>query len=191
LARSNCCKRHAKRAVFAWISPQIGKAASLGEKTLDFMKTALSLVVFLLLLTLAGFAEEIPSGPQPQAAVLSAAVPPLVQPIVVVPKAQKPVSTRKFWALTAFSAAMTVADIELTQNCLATVRGCYETDPLYGTHPTRARMYAINVPINAAVAYVSYKAMTGKRLSKLWAWPQLALTATHFGGVVTNITTRR
>jgi len=86
---------------------------------------------------------------------------------------------------------MTVADIELTQNCLATIRGCYETDPLYGTHPTRMRMYAINVPINALVAYLSYKAMNGKRLSKVWSLPQLALTATHFGGVVTNITTRQ
>ena len=142
-------------------------------------------------MSLAGFAAEPPSGPEPQAAVLVAAVPPLVQPIVVVPKMSKPVSTRKFWALTVFSAAMTVADIELTQNCLATVRGCYETDPLYGTHPTRLRMYAINVPINAAVAYVSYKALKGKRLSRVWAWPQLALTATHFGGVVTNITTRQ
>ena len=161
---------------------------------MDFMKTALTFVLFLLVLNLAGFAEEVPSGPQPQVAVLTAAVPPLVQPIVVVPKNQKPqrpISAKKFWALTAFSAAMTVADIELTQNCLATVRGCYETDPLYGTHPTRARMYAINVPINAAVAYVSYKAMTGKRRSRLWMWPQLALTATHFGGVVTNITTRQ
>jgi hypothetical protein len=155
------------------------------------MKAAISIVLFLLLTSLAGFAAEPPSGPEPQAAVLSAAVPPLVQPIVVVPKTTKPVSTRKFWALTAFSAAMAVADIELTQNCLATVRGCYETDPLYGTHPTRLRMYAINVPINAAVAYVSYKALTGRRLSKVWAWPQLARTATHFGGVVTNITTRQ
>ena len=83
-----------------------------------------------------------------------------------------------------------VADIELTQNCLATVRGCYETDPIYGTHPSRARMYAINVPINAAVSYLSYKALTGKRLSRMWAWPQLALAGTHFGGVVTNITAR-
>ena len=154
------------------------------------MKAAASLLLLLFVLTLAGLAEEAPSGPAPQSAMLSAAVPALVQPIVVVPKISKPPSTRKFWALTAFSAAMTVADIELTQNCLATVRGCYETDPLYGTHPSRARMYAINVPINAVVTYVSYKALTGKRLSKLWTWPQLALTATHFGGVVTNITTR-
>lgn len=155
------------------------------------MKAAASIVILLLLLTLASFAEEVPSGPSPQpAAVLSAAVPVLVQPIVVVPSKPKPTSTKKFWALTAFSAAMTVADIELTQNCLATVRGCYETDPIYGTHPSRARMYAINIPVNAAVSYLSYKAMNGKRLSRMWAWPQLALTATHFGGVMTNITTR-
>lgn len=154
------------------------------------MKAAASIVILLLVLTLASFAEEIPSGPSPQPAVLSAAVPVLVQPVVVVPRKPKPTSTKKFWAVTAFSAAMTVADIELTQNCLATVRGCYETDPIYGTHPSRARMYAINVPINAAVSYLSYKTMTGKRLTRMWAWPQLALTATHFGGVVTNITTR-
>lgn len=154
------------------------------------MKAAASIVVLWFVLTLAGFAEELPSAPARQSAMLSAAVPVLVEPIVVVPSKPKPISTKKFWALTAFSAAMTVADIELTQNCLAAVRGCYETDPLYGTHPTRARMYAINVPINVAVSYLSYKTMTGKRLSKMWAWPQLALAGTHFGGVVTNITTR-
>src|SRR5205814_5751309 len=144
------------------------------------MRTAISVVVLLLTFTLAGLAKEVPSAPQPHSAMLSAAVPVLVQPIVVVPQASKPIPAKKFWALTAFSAAMTVADIELTQNCLATIRGCYETDPLYGTHPTRMRMYAINVPINALVAYLSYKAMNGKRLSKVWSLPQLALTATHF-----------
>ena len=154
------------------------------------MKAATSVLLLLFVLTLAGLAEEVPSAPAPQSAMLSAVVPALVQPIVVVPKTSKPTNTKKFWALTAFSAAMTVADIELTQNCLATVRGCYETDPLYGTHPSRARMYAINVPINAAVTYISYKAFTGKKLSRFWTWPQLALAGTHLGGVVTNITTR-
>lgn len=154
------------------------------------MKAAASIIALSLVLTLTSFAEEVPSAPARQSAMLSAAVPALVQPIVVVPSKPRPTSTKKFWALTAFSAAMTVADIELTQNCLATVRGCYETDPIYGTHPSRARMYAINVPVNAAVSYLSYKTMRGKRLSKMWAWPQLALTGTHFGGVVTNIATR-
>src|SRR5262249_34125960 len=124
LARSNCYKRHAITVSLGSL-PKSANRPALEKRDL---RAAISILVFLLLMSLAGFAAEPPSGPEPQTTVLSAAVPPLVQPIVVVPKTSKAVSTRKFWTLTALSAAMTVADIELTQNCLSNVRGCYETD---------------------------------------------------------------
>jgi hypothetical protein len=53
---------------------------------------------------------------------------------------------KKFVLLFGMTAVLTVTDIELTQHCLR-AKTCQEANFLYGSNPTRARMYGINVPL--------------------------------------------
>src|SRR5271166_4025314 len=52
--------------------------------------------------------------------------------------------------------AGTVADFESTQSCIRR-RTCQESNPLLGKHPSRARMYAIGMPLDALLFYVAVK----------------------------------
>ena len=89
------------------------------------------------------------------------------------------VADKKFWAITALSAASTVADIEVTAHALQNPN-CHEHNPLLGTHPSRAKMYGISVPASTAYALVGY--LLKKRGVKIWAVPQLSLTGGHVLG---------
>jgi len=62
----------------------------------------------------------------------------------------------RFDALIATSFAVTAGDVE---NSLAALRkpGVHEVDPLYGSHPGRARYYAIAMPVTAMCAYYSWR----------------------------------
>ena len=86
------------------------------------------------------------------------------------------IADKKFWAMTALSAASTVADIEVTAHALQNPN-CHEHNPLLGTHPSRAKMYGISVPATTAYALVGY--LLKKRGVKIWAVPQLSLTGGH------------
>lgn len=74
------------------------------------------------------------------------------------------------------AAASTVSDIEVTAHALQNPN-CSEHSPLFGSHPSRAKMYGISVPATAAYGVVGY--LLKKRGVKLWAVPQLSLTAGH------------
>lgn len=50
--------------------------------------------------------------------------------------------------------ATTVYDIEGTQSCLR-AGTCRETNPIYGSHPSRARAYSIAMPLNSLMIYLS------------------------------------
>ena len=50
--------------------------------------------------------------------------------------------------------AGTVADFESTQSCLSR-KTCQESNPILGKHPSRARMYAIGMPLDALLFYVA------------------------------------
>ena len=53
--------------------------------------------------------------------------------------------------------AGTVMDFETTQSCLHR-KTCQEANPMFGTkNPSRARMYAIGMPLDALLFYVSVK----------------------------------
>ena len=83
---------------------------------------------------------------------------------------------RKFWTVTGLAAASTVSDVEVTAHALQNPN-CSEHNPLFGSHPSRAKMYGVSVPATAAYALVGY--WLKKRGVKLWAVPQLSLTAGH------------
>jgi len=86
---------------------------------------------------------------------------------------------RKFWAMTALSSASTVSDIEVTAHALQNPN-CAEHNPLFGSHPSRAKMYGVSIPASAAYTMVGY--WLKKRGVKLWAVPQLSLTGAHAVG---------
>ena len=103
-----------------------------------------------------------------------------------VPAARKsPILDRKFATLAAFSAASMLADIELTAHC-----SCREVNPLYGSSPTRARLYAINAPF--FVGEMMMSRMLRKKFpgSRLWLVPGLSSSAAHMAGVAANLRAR-
>ncbi len=108
---------------------------------------------------------------------------PVLMPVeATVPAKKTKVFDRKFGLLAALGTALTVADYEMTQHCLA-ARTCVETDPLL-PH-SRAGMYATNMPLNAALFYWAYqRKAAGKRL---WWLPPLFVIGSHAAGVITNV----
>lgn len=86
---------------------------------------------------------------------------------------------KAFWLTTAISTASTVADIEVTAHALQKPN-CHEQNPLFGTRPSRARMYAISIPATAGYALLGH--FLKRHAVRIWAMPQLSLTAGHTVG---------
>jgi hypothetical protein len=78
------------------------------------------------------------------------------------------------------------ADLESTVHCSQ----CRELNPLYGLHPTRARLYGINAPFLAGQLMISR--MLRKRFpeGKSWMIPSLTMSAAHMVGVASNLNAR-
>jgi hypothetical protein len=90
-------------------------------------------------------------------AAVSLAVRPVPEP------AKRKIVDKKFIFVNAMVLALTTADIELTQHCLA-AKTCVELNP---TLPrSRWGMYAVNTVTNTAVTYFSYR----RRKSGKWGW---------------------
>ena len=53
---------------------------------------------------------------------------------------------KKFWLATLVIVGTTLLDVESTAHCVGN-HTCAEGNPIYGKHPTRARMYAIKAPL--------------------------------------------
>jgi hypothetical protein len=63
---------------------------------------------------------------------------------------------RKFILFSVFSTAATIADVETTARGIESNPNATELDPLFGKHPTRARLYGISIPTNSFLIYWSY-----------------------------------
>ncbi len=108
---------------------------------------------------------------------------PAIMPVeATAPAKQAKVFDKKFGFLVGLGTALTIADYEMTQHCLA-ARTCVETDPLL-PH-SRAGMYGTNMPLNAALFYWGYKRKAAGK--KLWWLPPLFVIGSHTAGVITNI----
>jgi hypothetical protein len=93
---------------------------------------------------------------------------------------------RKFILLQTLSAAALVADVETTMRDLGGQRAS-ELNPLFGQHPTRARLYGINVPLNVLSFYVSYHFKKTEPSRSLWkVGPALSL-AVHATATINNL----
>jgi len=85
------------------------------------------------------------------------------------------VTDKKFFVISALVVGLTISDVERTQHCLH--RGtCIEMNPML-PH-SRAGMYAVNVPINVATLWLSYRMKSQGR--RTW-WIAPALVAAGHG----------
>jgi hypothetical protein len=92
-------------------------------------------------------------------------------------KKQQRVIDKKFIAMSIAMMAFTVSDLEKTQGCLA--RGtCVEMNPMLPR--SRAGMYAVNLPINAAAMYLAYRLKASGH--KTWWIAPVIETAGHVVG---------
>ena len=150
------------------------------------------LIIAVLLCTVSAFAGDIPDAPsatrasmRTEAALTSSSLNgfDLREWTMVAPRTEtKKVIDKKFLVLAGLSSALTVADFELTQSCIAGHR-CIESDPLMPS--SRAGMYASSMPVNAGLTYLSYRLKAkGKRY---WWVPMVAIAASHAVGVGTNL----
>jgi hypothetical protein len=104
-------------------------------------------------------------------------VPAYVRPVETKKWKNKRVVDKKFIGMNALAMGLTVADIESTQHCLGN-HTCRELNPLM-PH-SRAGMYAVNVPVNLGLMYVSYRLKASGR--KTWWIAPLAISGSHAVG---------
>ncbi len=93
---------------------------------------------------------------------------------------------RKFILLQALSAMALVADVETTVRDLQG-QTIGELNPLFGQHPTRARLYGMNVPLNILTFYVSYHYKKSQPNRNLWKVAPAVSIAVHTGATVNNL----
>jgi hypothetical protein len=153
------------------------------------------LLIAVLMCTVLAFAKDPPDAPSATRAAVLHTEPELstvpvanfdikewTSALVAVRPEQKRVVDKKFLVLTGIATGVTVADFELTQNCIAR-HACVESDPLMPS--SRAGMYASSAPVNAAMFYWSYRLKAHG--NKLWWLPTAAVIASHAIGVGTNM----
>ena len=89
----------------------------------------------------------------------------------------KPVNDLEFALYATALWAATALDIESTRRTLDTCSTCREGNPLFGSDPSRAKMWVIMGGINTSVTYLSYRLK--KKGKKWWMLPLIAPTASH------------
>ncbi len=94
---------------------------------------------------------------------------------------------RKFIVFHSLNTLAMVADIESTAHALAGKSGAVELNPLFGPHPTRARMYGIGVPVNAFTLFLSHRAKKIAPRRRLWELAPAMTMAIHAGAVTNNL----
>jgi hypothetical protein len=83
---------------------------------------------------------------------------------------------RTFWALWIANAGLTVASIELTENCVQQPRYCQEQNPIFGNRPGRAELYGFKGSIvGAQFLLARHWKLRGDRAWKFTTGASLAL----------------
>ena len=94
----------------------------------------------------------------------------------------KKTSDASFWVATSSVAALTVADIELSQSCMR--KGtCSEASPF--VPKSRAQAYALQAPFLLGTSYLAYRLK--HHGAKAWWLPQVGLMAGHGVGVASGL----
>jgi hypothetical protein len=103
--------------------------------------------------------------------------PSYLRPIQPAKEKSTPVVDAKFVTMSALAMGLTIVDIEMTQHCLNNGT-CRELNPLM-PH-SRAGMYAVNMPVNAAAMYLSYRLKASGH--KSWWIAPIAISGAHAVG---------
>jgi hypothetical protein len=143
-------------------------------------RIACALVIAFVAFTCA-FAAD-PDSPQKSGELRVSADPPAyilpyMRPVVTKQTKPERVVDRKFVAMSALAMGLTIADIESTQHCIGN-GSCRELNPLMPT--SRAGMYAVNIPVNAGLMYLSYRLKASGH--KTWWIAPLAISGAHAVG---------
>jgi hypothetical protein len=92
----------------------------------------------------------------------------------------------RFILLQALSAVALVTDVETTVRDLQGSKSV-ELNPLFGQHPTRARLYGINVPLNLLSFYVSYRYKKREPQGRAWKVGPALFIAVHTAAAINNL----
>lgn len=79
----------------------------------------------------------------------------------------KPVADKKFYFVVSVLALATTADAVTTERAQTRGRGCIETNPFFGTHPSRGRLVAVNAASFSGEVLLAY---TLKRFVRHKVW---------------------
>lgn len=93
---------------------------------------------------------------------------------------------RAFLLLSVAAGVATVVDVEVTTHCLQTKPNCRELNPLFGSHPSRARLYATALPLTIGQVWFSNYLRKKYPERKLWTLPTLSVTIGHAFGAMSG-----
>lgn len=102
---------------------------------------------------------------------------------------EKPRHDKVFWSVVAVQTGLMLWDETQTVGCLHNVPNCRETNPLYGPHPSAARLYVSAALVGAGYALASYEMQrhAPRTLRRLW-WTAAAFDAAcHAEGIATSV----
>ena len=94
---------------------------------------------------------------------------------------------RQFIVLHSLSTAALVADLETTVRSVAGQPKTNEVNPLFGAHPTRARLYGLGLPLNAVSFYLSYHYKKSEPSRRGWKVGPGLCIAVHTAAAVNNL----
>jgi hypothetical protein len=131
-----------------------------------------------LLFSTNAFGQALPETPAPAAyhrsiKPLSPLRPPLLE------TAKTKIVSRPFLLLSGAAVGAAVLDIESTAHCLANDPSCRDINPLFGNHPSRARLYGISMGVLGAQIFSSYSLRRAHPHSKLWMAPLVVGIGVH------------
>jgi hypothetical protein len=93
----------------------------------------------------------------------------------------------KFIVLQTLSTIALFADIETTTHALAAQPRAIELNPLFGQHPTPARVYGTAIPLHAFAFYLSYRAKKLAPRRNVWTFAPTLLIAVHIAAAINNL----
>ncbi|MGA8837675.1 MAG: hypothetical protein WCF74_16885 [Candidatus Sulfotelmatobacter sp.] len=93
----------------------------------------------------------------------------------------------KFTLLHTLSTVALVGDLETTVRGLAAQPKATELNPIFGEHPTRARLYGIAVPLNAFSFYLSYHYKKTAPSRSVWKLGPGMSIAVHTAAAINNL----
>jgi hypothetical protein len=95
-------------------------------------------------------------------------------------------ANRKFWIHQALAGGLSIADAELSLYCIS--KGlCTEGNPLYGKHPSRARVYGTIIPLRLVLFGLTYHTKKVAPRRRIWLVFPIAEEVLHSAAITRAI----